>query len=129
MARTCCSTPSRRSKTLVSTFLGNTRVRERKGGPRVTAAHLNHMRAILKPGDILIERQDWFLSRALMPGYWAHAAIYMGDAETLSATGLADHEFVGVDMGRHVDIGHGALEQVGQHGSGRGPVGWDRDDL
>lgn len=83
-----------KGQTLVSTFLGNTRVRERKGGPRVTAAHLGEMRALLKPGDILIERQDWFLSRALMPGYWAHAAIYVGNAATLRELGLADHEWV-----------------------------------
>lgn len=81
-------------QSLISTWLGNTRVRERKGGPRVTAGHLEEIRAVLRPGDILIERQDWFLSRALMPGYWAHAALYVGDADTVAALGLADHEWV-----------------------------------
>lgn len=81
-------------QSLVSTWLGNTRLRERKAGPRVTPQHLEKMRGLLKPGDILIERQDFFLSRAFMPGYWAHAAIYVGDAETVASLGLADHEWV-----------------------------------
>jgi len=81
-------------QSLVSTWVGNTRVRQRKGGPRVTPEHLKEMRSLLKPGDILIERQDFFLSRAFMPGYWAHAAIYVGDPETVASLGLADHEWV-----------------------------------
>jgi hypothetical protein len=81
-------------QSLVSTWVGNTRVRQRKGGPRVTPAQLDEMRTLLKPGDILIERQDFFLSRAFMPGYWAHAAIYVGDAREIEALGLANHEWV-----------------------------------
>ncbi|MFN7139867.1 MAG: YiiX/YebB-like N1pC/P60 family cysteine hydrolase, partial [Limisphaerales bacterium] len=42
----------------------------------------------LLPGDILIERQNWYLSRAFMPGYWAHAALYVGTTSDLVAMGL-----------------------------------------
>ena len=49
---------------------------------------LSEFRARLKPGDILIERQNWFLSRAFMPGYWAHAAIYVGTTNDLVRLGL-----------------------------------------
>ena len=44
----------------------------------------------LKPGDILVERQNWYLSRAFMPGFWAHAAIYVGTTNDLVNLGLAD---------------------------------------
>ncbi len=99
-------------QSFVSTWLGNTRVRQRKGGPRVTPQHLVEMRRILKPGDILIERQDWFLSRAFMPGYWAHAAIYVGDAETVAALGLADHQWVAPKWEAFRTSGSDILEAV-----------------
>jgi hypothetical protein len=51
---------------------------------------LAEMRAQLKPGDILIERQNWYLSRAFMPGFWAHAALYVGTTNDLAKLGLAD---------------------------------------
>ena len=73
-------------ETLVSTWVGNTRVREIP--PKITKEHLEGMRGLLKPGDILVERQDWFLSRAVMPGFWAHAALYVGSAEELETMGL-----------------------------------------
>jgi hypothetical protein len=73
---------------LVSTWVGNTRVRQCK--PKVSSEQLAAMRKLLRPGDILIERQDWYLSRAVMPGYWAHAALYVGGAEDLEKLGLRD---------------------------------------
>lgn len=75
-------------ETLISTWVGNTRVREIP--PKISREQLEGMRGLLKPGDILVERQDWFLSRAVMPGFWAHAALYVGSAEDLEAMGLRD---------------------------------------
>jgi glycerol-3-phosphate O-acyltransferase/dihydroxyacetone phosphate acyltransferase len=78
----------------VSRAVGSTRVRQRREGPRVRPAQLEEIRSMVRPGDILIERQDWFLSRAFMPGYWAHAALYIGTPQEVEALGLATHEWV-----------------------------------
>ena len=78
----------------VSRAVGSTRVRQRSEGPRVRPAHLEQIRQLVRPGDILLERQDWFLSRAFMPGYWAHAALYIGTPQEVEALGLATHEWV-----------------------------------
>jgi hypothetical protein len=78
-----------RGQAFVSTWLGNTRFHQpRAGDLMIRPAQLSEFRAKLKPGDILIERQNWFLSRAFMPGYWAHAAIYAGTTNDLVRLGL-----------------------------------------
>ena len=56
----------------------------------ISDQQLADIRRQLKPGDILIERQNWYLSRAFMPGFWAHAALYVGTTNDLVRLGLAD---------------------------------------
>jgi hypothetical protein len=78
-----------RGQAFISTWLGSTRFRKpREGRLMIQPRELTAFRAQLKPGDILIERQNWFLSRALMPGYWAHAALYVGTTNDLIRLGL-----------------------------------------
>ena len=39
----------------------------------------------LRPGDVFITRHDDALSNWFLPGFWPHAALYLGDGQTLEA--------------------------------------------
>ncbi len=78
-----------RASSAVSTLIGDTKIREpRHGKPLITPELMERLRPLLQPGDILIERRNWYLSNAFLPGYWPHSALYVGTPEQLKAEGL-----------------------------------------
>jgi len=50
----------------------------------VDDALLSRIRSRLQPGDVLLTRSEGKLTATLLPGFWAHAAIYLGDPEGAS---------------------------------------------
>ncbi|MEN8147090.1 MAG: YiiX/YebB-like N1pC/P60 family cysteine hydrolase [Campylobacterota bacterium] len=52
------------------------------------------LKATLRAGDILIEKTPFRLTDALIPGYWGHAAIWVGTQEELQALGIWEHPSV-----------------------------------
>ena len=80
-----------RASSAVSTLIGDTKIREPRGrAGLVTPELVATLRGRLRPGDIVIERRNWYLSNAFLPGYWPHAAMYVGTADELRALGLND---------------------------------------
>jgi len=50
----------------------------------------HHMRDILdnlKPGDVLLRRYSHYLGSVTIPGYWSHAALYVGDSDVIHMLG------------------------------------------
>ena len=64
----------------VSQWMGDTKV-HRKGTHLVSGDQINSLRNRLQPGDILFERHEWYLSNMGLPGFWTHAAMYVGTPE------------------------------------------------
>ena len=112
--------PLYQAQTLVSTWIGDFRLKER---PRhrglVSPQQVKEMRRVLEPGDILLERRNWFLSNAFLPGFWPHSALYLGDPEGLVALGIADdprvvphwEEFLARDAAGHP---HAVIEAISE---------------
>jgi 1-acyl-sn-glycerol-3-phosphate acyltransferase len=78
-----------RASSAVSTLIGDTKIRQpRHGHALITPERVAALLPRLRPGDIVIERRNWYLSNAFLPGYWPHAALYVGTADDLRALGL-----------------------------------------
>ncbi|MBJ6765353.1 protein tyrosine phosphatase [Myxococcaceae bacterium JPH2] len=75
----------------VAEWMGDTRVR-RLGKPLITRAQVDAVLARMEPGDIVLARQNWFLSNIGLPGFWPHAELYVGTPAQLAAAFDADPE-------------------------------------
>ncbi|NUN49239.1 MAG: hypothetical protein HUU15_10475 [Candidatus Brocadiae bacterium] len=82
-------TPVYAVQSQLSVWIGDTRVVARP--PLISHEQIETLRTRLEPGDILLERRNFFLSNAFLPGFWPHAALYVGTAADLEALGLLEH--------------------------------------
>ncbi|MBC8869497.1 MAG: 1-acyl-sn-glycerol-3-phosphate acyltransferase [Planctomycetes bacterium] len=83
------------TQSAVSTWIGDFKIREpRKGEALIDEEQLAKLAAALEPGDVLLERRNWYLSNAFLPGYWPHGAVYVGTADDLRERGLDENEYV-----------------------------------
>jgi len=82
----------------IGTFLGDTRWASPP--PAIDDDTLGELAALLEPGDVLLVRQELFLSNAFLPGFWTHALLYLGPSEgwtrlrTPAGTPLAEDPLV-----------------------------------
>jgi hypothetical protein len=85
-------TPAYVAQSMVAEWIGDTRIVEQK--PLITIAQIESIESELRPGDILLERRNWCLSNAFLPGFWPHAALYVGRMDDLRRLGIADEDAV-----------------------------------
>lgn len=61
----------------VAEAMGHARWGERKHF-FITEEQVRQMRTFMQPGDIILERRNWYVSNVGIPGFWPHAALYLG---------------------------------------------------
>jgi hypothetical protein len=82
-------TPVYAAQSMLSEWIGDLRIV--KDAPLITIEQVQKdIVPQLQPGDIFLERRNWFLSNAFLPGFWPHSALYIGTPEDLKALGIAD---------------------------------------
>ena len=67
-------------QTGVAEWMGDTKV-YRKNTSLISEAQAQSLPRRLLPGDVLIIRHEWYLSNIGLPGFWPHAALYIGTPE------------------------------------------------
>jgi hypothetical protein len=73
-------------------WMGDTRMVDQP--PAMQAQQIKRIESELRPGDILLERREWYVGNAFLPGFWSHAALYVGRIEDLRRLGIAEHATV-----------------------------------
>jgi hypothetical protein len=49
------------------------------------------LREVLRPGDVLITRKEHALTNYFLPGYWPHAALFLGHQQQMEQLGICGH--------------------------------------
>jgi len=52
------------------------------------------LRSQLMPGDVMLTRKEYAFTNYLLPGFWPHAALYLGDTDSLTSSSLRQHSHV-----------------------------------
>ncbi|KAF0243480.1 MAG: hypothetical protein FD180_3370 [Planctomycetota bacterium] len=99
----------------LSEWIGDTRVVARR--PLIRESQISELRLKMQPGDIILERRNFFLSNAFLPGFWPHAVLYVGSEEEMKAMGLLDAPDVRAKLERwrkpcHDGHRHAVIEAV-----------------
>jgi hypothetical protein len=68
----------------VAEWMGHTKV-WRPHRYLIRPAQINAIAGRLEPGDILLERREWYMTNVGIPGFWTHVALYIGDADQRTA--------------------------------------------
>src|SRR5207244_10123469 len=56
----------------VSEWMGHTKL-YRRNECLISPKQINELQPKLIPGDVLLERREWYLSNIGLPGFWSHA--------------------------------------------------------
>ncbi len=88
----------------VSELMGNIKV-WRPGISLISPGQIEQLKEKLRPGDILLQRREWYATNVGIPGFWTHAALYIGTPEERT------RYFTGSDLAEWI------VEQGGRDGT------------
>jgi hypothetical protein len=71
--------------------------------PSIPAEVRAGLAGLLAPGDVLVVRKEHALTNYFLPGYWPHAALYLGSAADLARLGVDRVDHVRLRWARMLD--------------------------
>jgi len=66
----------------VANMMGNSYVSNRHD-KFISLEQISELKKALEPGDILVQRRNWYASNVGIPGFWAHGALYTGTLQDM----------------------------------------------
>lgn len=72
--------------------------------PHLPADIAGELSQSLLPGDVLITRKEYALTNYFLPGYWPHAAMFLGTARQLASLGIDNQEHARPRWGRLMEL-------------------------
>jgi hypothetical protein len=60
--------------------------------PKLPDDVAEQIRLLVRPGDVFVNRKEHAFTNYFLPGYWPHAAFYIGQTSQLEQLGIASHE-------------------------------------
>ena len=72
--------------------------------PSLPASVAEELRSLLLPGDVIVNRKEFALTNYFLPGYWPHAALYLGEPGDLERLGLREHQELKPRWRRMLDL-------------------------
>ena len=54
---------------------------------QIKGPHMREILNILKPGDVLLRRYSHYVGSRMVPGFWSHAAVYVGNNDVIHMLG------------------------------------------
>ncbi|MSP90823.1 MAG: hypothetical protein EXR79_03310 [Myxococcales bacterium] len=73
----------------IALWMGDTRLRK-DSASLIAKAQVDALLPKMQPGDLVVERRNWYLSNLGLPGFWPHAELYIGTDKDLAAAFDAD---------------------------------------
>jgi len=54
---------------------------------KIKGHHMRNILNLIRPGDVLLRRYDHYIGSIFIPGFWSHAALYVGKGKVLHMLG------------------------------------------
>ncbi len=67
-------------KSVIFAWAGDTKVMASSSNT-ISETELRKLHSIIRPGDIILNRSDYYISNIGIPGFWTHAGFYVGTPE------------------------------------------------
>ena len=80
--------------------------------PSLPTSVTDALRTLLRPGDVIVNRKEFALTNYFLPGYWPHAALYLGEPGDLERLGLRQHHELKPRWRRLLELDHHEQHRV-----------------